>query len=198
MIITDGNGSGYQAKVSTDHRLATDSISFSRAEDAVELGDAYNINTGVISLTTANKSATLYVKNNEGSPLIISNIFYLIGNSTGGSGDMLITVRRNPTTGTLISNATAAEMAGVNRNFGSSKTLDANIYKGAEGSTVTDGDKVIESIFNQTPNRYILNVGSIDLPKGTSISFEITPATGNTSLDVQFALDCFLDTRFSK
>lgn len=193
-IIQDGAGKGYSAKVDSSQRLHVDSVTFGRSEIEVELGNGYNINTGVLNLTTAGKSAVLYFKNNEVDPIVITNLFYLIGNSTGGSGDVLITVLRNPTTGTIVSDATNAEMAGVNRNFGSSQTLSANIYKGGEGKTFTNGDKIIETILNQSPRREILSVGDIVLPQGTSIGFDITPATGNTSLDVEFAMSVFLDT----
>lgn len=193
-ILQDGSGKGYSAKVDSSQRLHVDSVTFGRSEIEVELGNGYNINTGVLNLTTAGKSAVLYFKNNEVDPIVITNLFYLIGNSTGGSGDVLITVLRNPTTGTIVSDATNAEMAGVNRNFGSSQTLSASIYKGGEGKTFTNGDKVIETILNQSPRREILSVGDIVLPQGTSIGFDITPATGNTSLDVEFAMSVFLDT----
>lgn len=194
MIITDGKGTGYQAQVNTKGQLETCSVTLVQSSQASNDGDSYNINTGVMTLTSANKSAVLYVKNNETKPILIDALFYLVGNSTGGTGDMLITVLRNPTTGTVVSDATAAEMAGVNRNFGSSKTLDADIYKGGEGKTLTDGDKVIESIFNQVPTRAVISAGAIVLPKGSSIGIEVTPATLNTSLDVEFAISCYLES----
>lgn len=195
MNIEDSTGKGFSAKVDANNRLHTDALTFGRSELEVELGNGYNINTGVVNLTSANKSAVLYVKNNEDSPLVITNIFYLIGNSTGGSGDMLVTILRNPTTGTIIdSTPTDAEMAGVNRNFGSSKTLSANIYKGGEAETFTNGSKIIESILNQAPTRYALNVGDLVIPKGNTIGFDITPAASNTSVDVEVAISCFIDT----
>lgn len=194
MIITDGKGTGYQAQVNTKGQLETCSVTLVQSSQASNDGDSYNINTGVMTLTSGNKSAVLYMKNNETKPILIDALFYLIGNSTGGVGDMLITVLRNPTAGTVVSDATDAEMAGVNRNFGSSKTLDADIYKGGEGKTLTDGDKVIESIFNQVPTRAVISAGAIVLPKGSSIGIEVTPATLNTSLDVEFAISCYLES----
>jgi hypothetical protein len=194
MIIQDGSGKGYATKVDSNNRIHTDSVTFGRSELEVEIGNGYNINTGVINLTSANKSAILYFINNEDDPIVITSMFYLIGNSTGGTGDVLATVLRNPTTGTLIDGAVAAEMPAVNRNFGSSRTLSSNTYKGAEGNTFTNGTKIIESIFNQSPQRHVLNVGDLVLTKGSSIGFDITPAASNTSLDVEIAFSCFLDT----
>jgi hypothetical protein len=119
---------------------------------------------------------------------------YIFGNSNA-NGDCTIDVLKNPTTGTLIAGAVAAEMAGVNRNFGSSFALKSTtlIYKGAEGNTFTDGTKLISSIV-QTPSRTPIIVGDIVLPKGSSIGFDVTPPTGNTAMDIQLGLGFFIDT----
>lgn len=194
MEIHDGSGTGYRAKVDKRKRLHTDSVTFGRSELEVEEGNGYNINTGIVNLTSANKSAVLYFKNSEDDPVVITSLFYLFGDSNVSSGEILVDVLRNPSTGTIVSNAVDAEMAGVNRNFGSTKNLSADIYKGVEGDTFTNGDKVIESLFADSPGRYTLNVGDIVLTKGSSIGFNITPPSGNTSMNVEFAFSCFLDT----
>lgn len=189
-MLKDGTGTCYQAKIDAENRLFVNSVQRDHSEDASLFGNSYNINTGIINLTNANKSAVLYVKNTGTKRLFIQSIFYLLGNSTGGSGDVLVTVLRNPTAGTIVDNATAVEM-NVNRNFGSSNSLDALAYKGAQGYTFTDGTKVIESIFNQSPTRAALSVGTIVLTQGTSIGIEVTPATGNTSWDTEWALSIY-------
>jgi hypothetical protein len=192
--IEDGTGKGgYGVKVDSSSRLYTNSVNRPHNDDASLSGDSFNINTGIVSLTSANKSAVFYLENTGTKPIVLTALFYLIGNSTGGSGDMLITVIRNPTAGTIISNGVVAEMAGVNRNFGSSKTLEATVYKGVDGDTFTNGDKLIESIFNQSPSRSVVGLGTIVLERGNSIGIEITPATGNTSLDVEFATSAFIE-----
>ena len=190
--ITDGGGKGYSAEVDSENRLRVFSIAEPEVFNASSLGNSYNFNTGVINLTSASKSAVFYIKNNGDSDLIITQLFYLIGNSTAGTGDVLITVLRNPTTGTIISNAVAMEMDGVNRNFGSSKSLTTDSYKGAEASTFTNGDKIIESIIDQSPTRITVEVGGLVIPRGTSIGIDITPATSNSSLDVEFAASVYI------
>lgn len=190
--ITDGGGKGYSAEVDSENRLRVFSIAEPEVFNASSLGNSYNFNTGVINLTSASKSAVFYIKNNGDSDLIITQLFYLIGNSTAGTGDVLITVLRNPTTGTIISNAVAMEMDGVNRNFGSSKSLTTDSYKGAEASTFTNGDKIIESIIDQSPTRVTVEVGGLVIPRGTSIGIDITPATSNSSLDVEFAASVYI------
>ena len=190
--ITDGGGKGYSAEVDSENRLRVFSIAEPEVFNASSLGNSYNFNTGVINLTSASKSAVFYIKNNGDSDLIITQLFYLIGNSTAGTGDVLVTVLRNPTTGTIISNAVAMEMDGVNRNFGSSKSLTTDSYKGAEASTFTNGDKIIESIIDQSPTRVSVEVGGLVIPRGTSIGIDITPATSNSSLDVEFAASVYI------
>lgn len=192
MFITDGTGKGYQGEVDSTNKFRTRSVEETFEAEASKRGDSYNINTGIINLTSSNKSAVIYLKNNESRNLIITNLFYLIGNSTSGSGDFLISVLRNPTSGTIVSNASSVEI-NENRNFTSPKTLTVDAYKGAEGYTFTDGNKIIESIFNQVPNRSAISVGTIVLGKSNTIGIEITPATGNTSLDVEFAIACHLE-----
>jgi hypothetical protein len=191
--IQDGTGNAYIAKVNSSNRLSTESITLEKSANASFTGDSYNINTGVITLTSASKSAVFYMKNNETTKdLVIDTLVYLIGNSTGGTGDMLITVLRNPTTGTIISSPVTMEIPGVNRNFSSSKTITGDFLVGAEAKTITDGDKVIESIFNQSATRAAIGVGAIILSPGTSIGIEMTPATSNTNVDVEFAASVFL------
>ncbi len=191
--LKSGN-SGQVAKVDIHKRLHVDSITFGRSEQEVEIGNGYNSNTGILSLTTASKSGVFYFKNNEDFDIVITNMFYILGNSNS-NGDTLVTVLRNPTLGTVITDAVAAEMSGVNRNFGSSFTLnnESVSYKGGEGKTFTDGAKVIESIV-QSGKRTVLNVGDIVMPKGSTIGFDVTPPTGNTSMDIQIAISFFVDT----
>lgn len=190
--IKDGNN-GYIAQVDAQYRIRT--FATTEAEETYESfnGNSYNINTGAITLTSANESSVLYIKNNESFPLVISKLFYLIGNSTGGTGDMDITVVRNPTGGTLISNAVAVDI-NQNRNFGSSNTLDVLAYKGVEGDTCTGGNDIIFSIFNQSATRAALDVGTIIIPKGSSIAVQVDPGASNTSLRVAIAAQVFLAT----
>jgi hypothetical protein len=119
--------------------------------------------------------------------LVVATLIYIMGNSTGGSGDILVDVKRNPTAGTLISSGTAFDS--VNRDFGSANTLEATLLKGAEGLTVTDGTDVIQSIFTG-PGRYVLPVDLLLRP-GNSLAIACTPQSGNTSMSTQWAVVCY-------
>lgn len=188
--IQDGTGKGYLAKVDTENRLLTSSITSAREEHASESGFSYNINTGVITLTNATITPVLYIKNNEEYDLIITSLIYQTGASANASGTtILVDVQRNPTT---ISFSTAVEM-NINRNFGSSRTLSVTAYKGATGATMSGGTKAFESILAVTTQRIAIATGAITLPRGSSIGINFTAATGNTSQAVEFAVACFLN-----
>ena len=156
-------------------------------EAAAEDGRSYNVNTGTVNLTSANKSALLYVKNNSTNDIIIPLIGFLIGNSTGGTGDLLLEVVRNPTTGTIVSGASAVGVE-ANKNFGSNKTLTVNAYKGAEASTITDGTTAYYSLMNSAAKQYVITTGWVVLPKGSSIGINVTPQASNTNMDIQIFL----------
>jgi len=192
-IIQDGTGKSYGAKVDIDGRLHVDSIGTDRESYSSQLGYSFNINTGLITLTNAaTDNAVLYVKNNENYNLVLTNVFYQTGASTGGSGNIIVSLYRNPTTGTIVSGASAVEI-NINRNFGSSRTLSVDAYKGATGTTFTNGTKALESILSTSTQRIALSAGSITLPKGSSVGIQFRTPTGNTSMQVEFAIACYLE-----
>jgi hypothetical protein len=181
---------GEVASVDGNGRLLTESVTLPVGFYETEVGAAFNINTDIITLTTANKSACIYVKNNEAEDLVIENLIYILGNSTGGTGDVRIDVLRNPSAGTIVSTATPVPII-QNRNFGSAKTLNVDAYKGTEGATFTDGDLAITTILGGAAQRIGLDIGDIVLPNGSSIGIEITPQTSNTSMDIMLAFSCY-------
>ena len=193
-IIQDGTGKSYAAKVDIAGRLSVDSIGTDRESYSSQSGTSFNLNTGRITLTNAaTVNAVMYVKNNEDFPLVLTNFFYQTGASTGGSGNIFVSILRNPTAGTIVSGATAGEI-NVNRNFGSSRSLNVTFYKGATGTTFTDGTTALESILATATQRIAVSAGAITLPKGASVGINFTTPTGNTSMIVEFAIACYLET----
>lgn len=158
-----------------------------------EQGYAFNVNTGSIALTgSASATSVFYVKNNETQTMVIPKLVYIIGNSTSGAGDMTIKVIRNPTAGTLVSNATRVSIES-NRNFGSANTLESSdIYKGTNGATITDGSDSIFTIYSGAGFRGAIDVGDIVLPKGSSLAVEITTQTSNSAMNVAVAAEVYL------
>jgi hypothetical protein len=178
---------GDKALVTPEGRLRTYSVSETIVENAAEDGNSYNVNTGTINLTSANESGVLYLKNNGINDLHIASIGFLLGNSTGGTGDLEVKVYKNSTAGTLISGATDVDIL-ENKNGGSSNTLTVDCYKGAEGSTITDGASWYTSLLAGSARPYVISTGTIVIPKGGSVSVSITPQASNTSMNVQVFL----------
>ena len=189
MIIEDGTGSGKMAKVNSGQRLYTRSVSNTEGQEANFDGDAYNINTGYITLTNATETPILYVKNNEDENLMIDAIAFGVQPSTGGSSTELAyaTVVRNPTGGTIISNETDVDI-NSNRNYGSQNTATVDAYKGATGDTLSGGGDHI--ILQLGTGRAFASINEI-LEKGSSLAIKFKPPTGNTSVDVYAALIYF-------
>ena len=192
--IIDGIGNGYRAQVDSDHRLHVNSVSRLQVEQAVLLSEAYNVSTGTMTLTSANESAVGYFKYNGDQPIVIKEILVILGASTGGSGSGVIKIIKNPTLGTIIDEAKPVSTAS-NRDFGSSKTLDAEAYKGEEADTLTDGD--IFAVTSRDANFsgvVSFDAAPIVLRKGNAIGVTFTPATGNTSQSVVVAGTLFIET----
>jgi hypothetical protein len=189
-MIKDGAGKSYLAKVDSNNMLHTHAYTEGFKEYVLQTTQkAFNINTGKISLTSANSSMLLYIENTGENDIVIPAFYYLFGNSTGGSGDTEVSVYKNGTAGTLITAETDVEM-NSSRNTDSSLTPVANLYKGAEGSTCTGGVKLISSLVN-SPARVAIQVGDIVLGPNDNIYVEVIPATGNTSQNVMMAVQAW-------
>lgn len=200
--LKDG-ANGNVAKVDTTRRVHTRTVTENETERAAISGieSKININTGDITLTDANKTTLIYVKNNENDDLVITALIYMMGNSTGAASssvNCLWEVLRNPTAGDIITNANAAAIIpgsiASNHNFGSSNTYSIPVYKGATSEGVisaSDGVVVTTRLANNT-GRVVVSIGSIVMPKGSSLAVEYTPPTGNTSQIVQCALAAYV------
>ena len=184
-IIRDGTGDNYQAKVNEKHQLNTFSVTEDELTFHSFLAETYNFNTGNLTLTSGGASGVWYFMNNEEYPVMITSLFYNLGLNTGGSGNTLIQVIRNPTGGTVISDASSS--APVNRNFSSAKTLNAYSYLGAEGKTLTGGTNIIQSLLPIAAGRHVLSPVALILERGNSVGVKITPPTSTTSMTVQVA-----------
>ena len=145
-IKNGGAGPDIGAHVDQNNQMHVKAIDQTVIQDATSKGNSYNINTGTIGLTNSTASSVLYFKNDEDpvngeSTIVIDAI--AIGIGDGGTKDekSIITIVRNPTAGTTVSNANNVDM-NQNRNFGSTNTLSSTTlaYKGAQGETLTDGD----------------------------------------------------------
>lgn len=183
MIIEDGTGSGKKLKIGEDNRAQTRAITETESIHNGELGNAYNFNTGLI--TISGDATLMYVKNNSDNNLVITGI--AIGSFSGitHSTSPYLTLVRNPTGGDLISDATAISM-NQNRNFGSNQTASIDIYKGKVSGTLTGGNDI--AILQVIPaTRNILSLDLI-LPKGSSLGIKLTANVSSGSASYYCAL----------
>ena len=181
--IEDGKGSGKDAQVDDQNRLRTHAVTESESLHASEEGNAYNINTGLISIT--GDATLMYYKNTGEKDFVVEAI--ALGSFEGitHSDDPYITLVRNPTSGDLISDATAVSM-NQNRNFGSSNTLNGVAYKGKVSGTVTGGNDI--AILQATPaGRSFYSINFI-IPKGNSIGIKLTANVSSGSANWYCAL----------
>lgn len=177
--ITDGTGNGNSAGVDNTGRLLTRSITEDIFQNSAEKGEAYFIGTPLITASTANESALIYIKNNEDSTLILGSFFLIAENSNATVQMFRINWYKNPTS---ITGGTST--VALNQNFGSSQTLDADIEYGAEASAIVGGTLSATlsfpiGVFNEISANLVLE-------KGSSVVISVVPPSGNTGMPVQF------------
>ena len=196
-IIEDGTGTGLMAKVGIQNRLHTHSLSTEASSVATICADAFNINTGLVTLTSCCESALLYIKNNEVNPIAVTTEFINLGSSLDACCAIIslkgtLKFYLSSTTGTLISDASCAQV--LNRLVGDSSLLVADVYKGSEGKTLTGQGS---TILVYLPSTAVLTLVSFDtvvvLPKGASIGLSWTPPSGMTSVKIIAAIEVTLN-----
>lgn len=182
-----------QAVDSSGHAL-TRAVTESEQREALELGEAYSLNTGNITITAA--SGILYFKNDELDPFVITSIDLGVG--TGTTSDIgEVTIYRNPTAGTLIDGASAVDMR-QNRNTGSSKVLRSTTlaYKGASGNTITDGS-ALAMLYQGASGRLLAEI-PIEVERGGSIAVHYDPKLSGGNCKVYAALAGYVKTKVFK
>ena len=105
-----------------------------------------------------------------------------------------VTLLKNPTTGTVITNAVPVSAAS-NRDFSSSTQLNALAYKGAEGDTLTNGETFAITTRDASFSGVVsFDAAPIVLRRGNSIGIKFDPAAGNTSQTVTVAGTIYVET----
>jgi hypothetical protein len=186
MKIHDGTGSGFEARVDSTNRLLTEAVIETEQLEAAVKGDSYQIGSGAVTLTSANESAVLYFKNNEEKDVIITAVNITSSKQTGSSAGVFLA--KLYTGGTGLSAGTS--QTALNNNFGSSKTLTADITAGQEAATVTSGTAsgafyIQEAVFFNTSTAWVV-------PKGSTIAVTVTPGASNTSVTVTVTLEAHI------
>lgn len=185
MRIEGGKTSVNTVVVDSDGKMEVRSIGESESQWATESGDAYNINTGTVGLTSSTESGILYLYNDEpGKIMIVEALVVGVGTAGTTTDVTTATVVRNPTS---VSFSTDVDM-NQNRNFGSSNTLSSTTlaYKGAEAATVTGGDDIIQFYVN--PGTRMYAPIDLELTKGNSLAIKADTNTSSGTTNIYMAL----------
>lgn len=180
--------SGEVAKVDKTNKLTVLSVQESEIQEATEVGDSYNMNSGLITLTNDSESGILYLKNNEDRDYDVDSIVVILGPSTGGltTDTTRIRIYKNPTTGTLISDKNTVGLINSNGKFNSKNLLQADVFSASgNGKTITDGTPHIESLIS--PGSRVPFPITVVLGKGDSIAVSLEPNDSNTNMKVMVA-----------
>ena len=190
--IQDGTGTSRKAKVTELNRILVDSITEERAVyNSIEVGNTFVTSTNFLSFTgvTGQENGVLYIKNDSDKKMLVHHI-----KLWSGTANQLtkISVYKNPTTGTLISSAIAADVQNIN--FGSSNDYEGLAYQG-DGTflTVTNGNvfgRHYLGVGNQQMLMFMWN-GAVVLDKGSSLAVTCEPPNG-----VTFNLTCEIELYF--
>lgn len=178
MKIEDGTGSGNMAKINSNNRLETQSVTETGQINSALIGEAFNVGSGFITLTSANESAVLYYKNNEDRDVVVTAVNVTSSAQTGSSANVFLTKVYRGATG--ISAGTAS--TGLNNNYGSARELDAVITQGQEAATVTNGTAT-GAFFIPTGTFFNTELSWV-IPKGKSMVLSVTPGASNTSVSM--------------
>lgn len=173
MKIEDGSGTGKYAAVTTNNKLKVDAETHSELHDiSIVEGQVYMFSTGgFVNITSTNtETGILYIKNDSATK-------YLIIHSIRTCGEQIqkVLLYKNSSAGTLISGATNGQI--TNLNLSSSNASEATCYKGANGSTVTDGT-IIGNHINNVGHSTIHTQDALILGKNDTltITFELATA----------------------
>lgn len=180
-VLKDGTGGGYLAKVTQNNRLASEAIVITGEDDAIRVGEGWQISSAPVAFTASTQSCILYIKNTDSRNFVLDRAVLVLGTATGGAGDWTFRVLRNPEeTGTVVTNALAAGIS--NSNHGSSRQPAGLLYRGVQGDTVDlagiAGGAPLP--IQQASNRTVFPLGR-QLPTGTSIAFNLKPPPSTTA-----------------
>ena len=180
-VIKDGR-TGQTAKVNDKSQLETFAVSVDQVVNSSINGDAFFITTGIVNLDTDGESWLLNIKNNESIDWVINSLTIDFG-ASDGTGDIHAAFSSGATGGTLIDAGVAIPAS--NLNLGSAKELDADIKLGSDGSTVSGGLGSAAVLIPESSKTVPFISSPIIVGPGTALAVGVTPAAGNSSMDVQ-------------
>lgn len=179
--IIDGTGTGKRAKVNSNNRIETFSITESRIADVSNRnGRSFILASDFVSLTTtASFNGILYVKNTSTERDLFIDRIRVCGTGTS-MNSMQCILTKNPTTGTLISDQN--DGTSIPSNLGSNEEFTGTNYAAsADGKTVTDGTQFSQFTIHLPGHTIQEYNGSIILPGGASMAISLKPGAATTA-----------------
>lgn len=179
--IEDGVGTGKRVKITEDNRMETFSITETRMADiSLKKGESFIVTSDFISLTTtASFSGMLYIKNTDASKNLFIDKVRVCGTGTSMNA-LQCKFFKNPTTGTLISDANDGIV--VASNLGSNITFTGTVYAAsADGKTVTNGTQFSQFTIHLPGHTIQEYDGALILPGGSSLAIAVQPGAATTA-----------------
>lgn len=185
-IIEDGTGSGKKASVNADNRLDTFSVVESRISDISNRdGRSFILTSDFVALTTTGSfNGMIYLKNTSTDRDMFIDRVRICGTGTSMNA-MQCRFVKNPTTGTLISDAN--DGISVAANLGSNEDFTGiNYAASGDGKTVTDGIQFSQFTIHLPGHTIQEYNGAIIIPGGSAMAIEVKPGAATTAcIEVQ-------------
>lgn len=179
--IIDGTGKGHRAKVNENKRLETFSITETRIADISNRdGRSFILASDFVSLTTTGSfNGMMYIKNTSSDRNLFVDRVRICGTGTS-MNSMQCTLTKNPTTGTLISDAN--DGAAVPANLGSNEVFTGLTYAASgDGKTITDGTQFSQFTIHLPGHTIQEYNGSIIIPGGSAMAISLKPGAATTA-----------------
>ena len=190
--IKDGTGSGNRAKINKNNRIETFSVTENKLADVSKReGRSFLLTSDFISLTTNGSfNGCLYIKNTDPSKLIFIDKIRICG--TGSSmGSLQCKFYKNPTTGTLISDANSGNA--IPANLSSSELFPGLVYAAsADGKTITDGDQMSQFTIHLPGHTIQEYQGCLLLTGDTALGIALKPSY---SSEVCIEVQCWIENK---
>ena len=172
--LVDGKGTGKAVSVSDSNRLQAQSVAFSAEQAAALKGEAFAVTTDGVTLSTlATYNGMLYLENTSTLPMYVTTV------EPSCTSIAAFRIIKNPTGGTVISDANAADVH--NQNFGSTTPLVATAYAAsADGKTLTGGT----TVWHTNTSTIDKEVGLIALDPGDSLGVSCLIANAGVTASV--------------
>lgn len=188
MIITDGRGKGFAAGVDNENRLEVHAATLTEERLSGFDGQAFAFSSGLVAFTAATDSAILFLKNTSERTMVIDRARVMLGTVTGGTGDWILRFLRNPTVGTIVTNAVEAGVTNVSH--GSSILPSGMFLRGVQGDTLTDGTGAPFPLKSSGDGQLIFALDRV-LPTGATIGVRLQPPTGTTAAQANIVLRAY-------